>query len=285
MAMTVELRDIDFVKISRFVYETYGINLHDGKRELVKARLGKRLRDGNFRSFADYFKFVTAKEGADELIVMIDSLSTNLTSFFREDAHFHRFRQIVPEIIESSSRHSRVPRLRVWCAGCSTGEEPYSLAITLKEALNGRNTDTQILATDISTKVLKTATAGIYANGRVKGIPGSLLRKYFQIGQGKWEGHYRVKENLRGIIKFTRFNLMEVPDFKDPFDTIFCRNVMIYFDKETQKRLIDRFYNCLKEGGWLFIGHSESLTGITHRFKYIEPSVYRKELAEERPNP
>ena len=276
MAMTVELRDIDFVKISRFVYEKYGINLHDGKRELVKARLGKRLRDGNFRSFADYFKFVTAKEGADELIVMIDSLSTNLTSFFREEAHFQRFRQIVPEIIESSSRHSRVPRLRVWCAGCSTGEEPYSLAMTLKEALNGQNVYTQILATDISTKVLKTATAGIYSSERVKSIPGSLLRKYFQIGQGKWEEHYRVKEALRKIIKFTRFNLMGKPHFKDPFDTIFCRNVMIYFDKETQKRLIDSFYDCLKEGGWLFIGHSESLTGITHRFNYIEPSVYRK---------
>jgi len=275
--MTAELRDVDFVKISRFVYETYGINLHDGKKELVKARLGKRLRDGNFRSFAEYFKFVTGKDGANELIVMIDSLSTNLTSFFREEAHFHRFRKIIPEMIESPSRHSRVPRLRVWCAGCSTGEEPYSLAMTLRETLNGQNIDTQILATDISTKVLKTAMAGVYPGERVKSIPNSLLRRYFQIGQqGEWEGYYRVKKEIKDIIKFMRFNLMENPPFNNPFDAIFCRNVMIYFDKETQKKLIDRFYDCLKEGGWLFIGHSESLTGITHQFKYVEPSVYRK---------
>ena len=275
--MTAELRDIDFTKISRFVYETYGINLHAGKKELVKARLGKRLRDGNFRSFAEYFRFVTTKEGTDELIVMIDSLSTNLTSFFREEAHFHELRKIIPGMIESPSRYGRIPgRLRIWCAGCSTGEEPYSLAMTLREELNGQNIDTQILATDISTKVLKTAMAGVYPSGRVKSIPNSLLRKYFQIGQGEWEGYYRVKEEIKDIIKFMRFNLMENPPFNKPFDCIFCRNVMIYFDKETQKKLIDRFYDCLKKDGWLFIGHSESLTGMTHQFNYIEPSVYQK---------
>ncbi|WP_299979057.1 protein-glutamate O-methyltransferase CheR [Desulfobacula sp.] len=271
--MTAELRDIDFGKISRFVYEKYGINLHAGKKELVKARLGKRLRDGNFRSFAEYFRFVTKKEGADELTVMIDSLSTNLTSFFREDAHFHRFRKIIPGMAGPLSHYGR---LRIWCAGCSTGEEAYSLAMTLKEALNGQNIDTQILASDISTKVLKTAMAGVYPNERVKNIPNSLLRKYFQIGQEEWEGYYRVKKDIKDIIKFMRFNLMEKPPFNNPFDSIFCRNVMIYFDKETQEKLINRFYDCLKKDGWLFIGHSESLTGMTHPFKYVEPSVYRK---------
>lgn len=277
--MTAELRDIDFLKISRFVYEIYGINLHEGKKELVKARLGKRLRDGNFRSFAEYLRFVKKEEGKNELIVMINSLSTNLTSFFREENHFHKLRRIIPEMIGPPSRYARIPgSIRIWCAGCSTGEEPYSLAMTLSEELKAQDVNTKILATDISTKVLKTAIAGIYSKERVKNIPKILLRKYFQIGQGQWEGFYRVKKEIKGIIKFTRFNLMENPSFKEAFDAIFCRNVMIYFDKETRQKLIQRFYNCLREGGWLFIGHSESLTGINHQFKYIEPSIYLKQF-------
>ncbi|MEA3487555.1 MAG: protein-glutamate O-methyltransferase CheR [Thermodesulfobacteriota bacterium] len=271
---TSELRDIDFERISRLVYELCGINLHAGKKELVKARLNKRLREGNFRSFEQYFKYVATKEGSDELINMIDSLSTNLTSFFREEKHFHKLREILPEMAGSSSHR----RIRVWCAGCSTGEEPYSLAITLKEALKdlGQGADLKITATDISTRVLKTAVAGIYSGDRVKKIPQSLLRKYFQIGHGKWQGNYRVKKDLKNMVEFMRFNLMESPSFNDLFDIIFCRNVMIYFDKETQGKLIDRFYKCLGGKGWLFIGHSESLTGLNHSFKYIEPSVYRK---------
>ena len=272
--MVHDLREIDFEKISRLVYNLCGINLHEGKKELVKARLNKRLREGSFRSFAEYFKYVTTKGGSDELIAMIDSLSTNLTSFFREEKHFHKLHAILPEMARSSYQS----RFRIWCAGCSTGEEPYSLAITLKEVLNGRGqgADVKILATDISTRVLRTAAAGIYSSDRVKKVSGPLLRKYFQIGQGAWGGNYRVKKDLRNVVKFMRFNLMEKPSFGEPFDIIFCRNVMIYFDKETQGRLINRFYDCLREGGWLFIGHSESLTGLSHSFKYIEPSVYRK---------
>lgn len=271
-----ELRDVDFQKISRFVYELCGINLHDGKKELVKARLSKRLRSGNFSSFSQYFKFVTTQEGTDELINMIDSLSTNLTSFFREEKHFHKLREIIPGMIPSSMQRNGRAKLKIWCAGCSTGEEPYSLAISMKEMLNGHPTDMKIIATDISTRVLQTANAGIYSGDRVKKIPRELLRKYFQIGQGKWRGYYRAKQELRDIIEFIRFNLMDPPYFDELFDIIFCRNVMIYFDKQTQGMLVDRFYDCLKENGWLFVGHSESLTGLSHKFKYIEPSVYRK---------
>lgn len=276
--ITTELRDIDFVKIRSFVYDNYGINLHNGKRELVKARLSKRLRKKNFQSFADYFRFVQTKAGADELIIMIDSLSTNLTSFFREERHFHKLREIVPEIIAKASNSSRLhkPHLNLWCSASSTGEEPYSLAITLKEVVNDRDADLDILATDISTRVLKTAVAGIYAHERVKSIPHALLRKYFQIGQGKWERNYRIKKDLRKIVRFMRFNLMDKIPFTDPFDIIFCRNVMIYFDKKTQQGLVNRFYDCLKPGGWLFVSHSESLTGLHHQFKYIEPSIYLK---------
>jgi chemotaxis protein methyltransferase CheR len=275
--MACELKDIDFVKIRSLVYEQCGINLHEGKKELVKARLNKRLKQGNFNSFADYYHYVTTDEGVSELVTMIDSLSTNLTSFFREDSHFQKLREIVPNMIGTTNNGRRVSKLRLWSAGCSTGEEPYSIAIVLSEIINGNNrVDMKILATDISTKVLQTAVNSIYPKERIKNIPAHLLKKYFQIGQKDWRGHYRVKKDLRDIVKFKRFNLMEPQPLNEIFDVIFCRNVMIYFDKATQNNLVNRFYNCLKQGAYLFVGHSESLTGLTHRFRYIEPSIYRK---------
>lgn len=269
---TYELRDRDFEKIARFVHEFCGINLHDGKRELVKARLGKRLRAGKFRSFSDYFKFVMTADGTGELVAMIDSLSTNLTNFFRESSHFDRLGSIVKDMAASR----RMLKLRIWCAGCSTGEEPYTIAIVLREALSERNDDIKILATDISTRVLDMATRGIYGTNKTKNIPQPLLRKYFLRGTGSREGQYRVKDEIAGMVHFMRFNLKDRPAFKENFDIIFCRNVMIYFDTPTQQNLIDRFYGCLKEGGYLFVGHSEGLTGLKHRFRYIVPSVYRR---------
>ncbi|MBW2631890.1 MAG: protein-glutamate O-methyltransferase [Deltaproteobacteria bacterium] len=274
--MIYELRDIDYKKISRLIYEQCGINLHEGKKELVRARLGKRLREGNFKSFADYYSYVTTNEGIDELITMIDSLSTNLTSFFRENDHFRQLREVIPAMVKTDGNDYRVPKLRIWSAGCSTGEEPYSLAIALKEIIGSRNIDLKILATDISTKALRAAGEGIYPEERVKKISNSLLKKYFQIGQERWKGYYRAKRELKDTIRFRRFNLMETLPSGDLFDIIFCRNVMIYFDKETQAGLVNRFYDCLKKESYFFIGHSESLTGLTHRFKYIGPSVYRK---------
>ncbi len=273
---TYELRDIDFEKISRLVYEQCGINLHEGKKELVKARLGKRLREGKFTSFAEYYRYVTNEGGIDELIVMIDSISTNLTSFFREESHFRKLREIAPAMLAASETMHHVPYLRVWSAGCSTGEEPYSLAIMLRELTDGRKVDLKILGTDISTRALKTAAGGVYRKERVKNIPPLLLRKYFQMGQNGWSGYYRVKKEIQGCIQFMRFNLMETLPVNSLFDIIFCRNVMIYFDKETQGRVIDKFYGCLREGGYFFVGHSESLTGLKHQFQYVEPSVYRK---------
>ncbi len=272
---SIELRDIDFEKISRFVYDLCGIHLHEGKKELVKARLGKRLREGNFKSFSEYYNYVTTDEGADELIVMIDSLSTNLTSFFREGEHFRKLREIVPEMIEKLSK-SRIPRLKIWSAGCSTGEEPYSIAMTLKEMYGSNEVDIKIIATDISTKVLNTAVKGIYPAERAGNITPPLLKKYFQVGQGNWNGYYRVKKEIKDMIAFMRFNLMEAIREDDPYNIIFCRNVMIYFDKTTQESMVNKFYGCLKEGGYLFVGRSESLTGLHHQYKYVEPSVYRK---------
>ncbi len=273
---TYELRDIDFEKISRLVYEQCGINLHAGKKELVKARLSKRLREGKIKSFADYYRHVTTKEGMDELVTMLDSISTNLTSFFREQSHFRKLQEIVPVMVGMSNGGPPVSKLKAWSAGCSTGEEPYSLAMTIKEITDDRVIDLKILATDISTRVLKTAADGVYSRDKIKNIPPLLLRKYFQVGQNQWKGYYRVKRELRDTIQFRRFNLMETLSAEGLFDIIFCRNVMIYFDKETQGALIDRFYGCLKKGGYFFVGHSESLTGLRQQFQYIEPSVYRK---------
>jgi chemotaxis protein methyltransferase CheR len=272
---TYDLRPVDFERISKLVYQHCGINLHDGKKELVKARLGKRLREGSFESFSEYYQFITTDEGTDELVAMIDSISTNLTYFFREESHFQTLQKILASLPHTKDQKRSVIMYKIWSAGCSTGEEPYSLAMTLKECLNGTDR-VMVMATDISTRVLKTAENGIYAEEKIKILPSSLVKKYFQIGSGRWTGSYRVKKDLRDIVKFTRFNLMEQPSSEFSFDAIFCRNVMIYFDKQTQGTLVNRFYSCLQKGGYFFIGHSESLTGLNHAFKYIEPSVYRK---------
>jgi chemotaxis protein methyltransferase CheR len=242
---------------------------------LVKARLGKRLREGNFESFSDYHQFITSDEGTDELVAMIDSISTNLTYFFREESHFQKLRGILADIANTQDQRGSTLLFKIWSAGCSTGEEPYSLAMTLKECLNGAGR-VRVVATDISTRVLKVAMNGIYSEEKIKNLPLPLVKKYLQIGSGRWTGSYRVKKSLRDTVEFTRFNLMEQPPPEFSFDVIFCRNVMIYFDKLTQGMLVNRFYNCLQKGGYFFIGHSESLTGLNHAFKYIEPSVYRK---------
>lgn len=275
MIASAELRDLDFEKISRLVYDLCGINLHDGKKELVRARLGKRLREGGFRSFSEYYRHVTTEEGREELIAMIDSVSTNLTYFFREESHFRRLRQVMQTMGGTDSKKREA--LRIWSAGCSSGEEPYSLAITAMESLDGRTArDVRILATDISTRVVRKAVSGMYPREKFQKVPADLIRKYFQYGCGQWEGYYRVRKEIRDLVTFSRFNLMDPfpPDFQ--FNFIFCRNVMIYFDKKTQEMLVNKFYHCLREDGYFFVGHSESLTGLSHPFKYIEPSVYRR---------
>lgn len=271
-----ELKDSDFEKISSLVYQKCGINLHGGKKELVSARLGKRLREGGFRSFSDYYSYATSDAGADELVRMIDSLSTNLTYFFREESHFAKLSTLLPVFWENAAKQRSDPKLLVWCAGCSTGEEPYSVAMTARETLKERAEKVKILATDISTKVIGHAEDGVYPVEKVKKIPPALLNKYFQRGSGKLNSQLRVKKEIRDMIRFKLFNLMHPPPSDVLFDVIFCRNVMIYFDKPTQQKLVENFFNSLRKGGYFFIGHSESLTSLTHAFKYVEPSVYKK---------
>jgi chemotaxis protein methyltransferase CheR len=276
--ISAELKDIDYERISRLVYDQCGINLHEGKKELVKARLGKRLREGNFKSFGEYFRYVTTDDRTAELISMIDSLSTNLTYFFREESHFQKLRTMMKLLAKNSTQEGLSEKLRIWSAGCSTGEEPYSLAMTVCESVNGLSGDVKIMATDISTRVLQTANEGIFPKERLKNVPPAILKKYFQMGSGSNEGQFRIKKNIRDMVQFSRFNLMDTPPPNYRFDIIFCRNVMIYFDKATQGALVSRFHQCLNRGGHLFVGHSESLTGLSHQLRYIEPSVYRKQV-------
>ncbi len=271
-----ELKERDFEKISRLVYQISGINLHEGKKELVSARLGKRLREGGFKSFADYYRYVASDEGIDEIVKMIDAVSTNLTSFFREESHFTKFSELLRFFAEKAVHEAHPLKLLIWSAGCSTGEEPYSLAIVVRESITNESVQVKLLATDISTGVIHTAKEGIYSMDKVKNIPQFLLNRYFQKGSGKWDGYVRIKNELRDMIHFKVFNLMQSPPSKPKFDFIFCRNVMIYFDIPTRQRIVDNFYNALNAGGYFFIGHSESLTGINHSFKYVEPSVYKK---------
>lgn len=273
----VALSDADFRKVSELVYEHCGINLHAGKKELVRARLAKRLREGRFRTFAEYIQHVLNDQTGQEFSALVDSLSTNLTKFFRENQHFEYVRtQLLPGIIASKQR-SGVSRIRAWSAGCSSGEEPYSIAITLLEGIQGQGRwDVKVLATDVSTRILERAKKGIYDKDRIDPIPLPLRNRYLTRRREGTKEVYEVGPALRERIIFRYLNLMEDWPIKGPLDFIFCRNVMIYFDKPTQERLVNRFYDLLGSGGVLFTGHSESLTGIEHAFKYVQPTIYLK---------
>lgn len=270
-----ELRDTEFNYIRKLVYDECGINLHDGKKELVRSRLSKRFRELNVEDFSAYRSLLENRSNSEEIIGLLNAISTNLTSFFRERKHF--------DFLEQKGLHKLVNQLgqdrtiNVWSAGCSTGEEPYTLAMVLDEWLDSyRGINFRITATDISTDVLKKAASGIYEINKVSGIDTPTLRKYFQKGTGRQAGFARVKKNLKQKITFMRFNLMERYSYDTLYDFIFCRNVMIYFEKQTQAMVVNKFYDVLKPGGFLFVGHSESLMNIPHKFKYLEPTIYEK---------
>ncbi len=270
------LTDGQFEAISTLVGKLCGINLHQGKKELVKARLTKRLRRLGLADFDDYIEYIRSDQSGDELISMLDALCTNLTHFFREEQHFQYLGgQVLPQLAAKAAGSAR--KLRIWSAGCSSGEEAYSIAITVAENLpNLLLWDVGILATDLSSSAMKIARKGIYDAKRLGTVHPEWWTKYFDILDSSPRRLYRVKNSLRSMMHFDRLNLMEPWPMRDPFDVIFCRNVMIYFDKQTQAKLIDRFWHLLSPGGTLFIGHSESLAGIQHRFRYVQPTVYER---------
>ena len=269
------LTEEQFRKISDLVYDYCGINLHDGKKELVRARLAKRLRMLRIKTFDDYLRYALEDSSGREFTHLIDALSTNLTSFFREQQHFDHLRQHFYPALLVRKRACKKFRIRAWSAGCSSGEEPYSIAISLLEALAGQgHWDAKILATDLSTEVLARAKAGLYEAQRVAPMTPQQKQRYL-IRRDR-DKTYEVAPAVRAMVLFGRLNLMETWPVRGPVDFIFCRNVMIYFDKPTQQKLVQRFYDLLDSQGLLFTGHSESLTGIEHQFKYVQPTIYAK---------
>jgi len=265
------LRPHEFEAIRKLAYEKFGLDLRRGKEQLVSARLGKRMRDGGFSSFEQYYQHVLGDPSGDAMIGMIDALATNHTSFLRETPHFDFLRQEVLPALRAR------PRIDVWSAACSTGEEPYSLAFTLAdqwgiEALR----KVHIWATDISTKALTAAKNAVYPTERFSTVPPAWLRQYLLRGEGRWTGYYRIKPEVRSCVETGRLNLIEPLPPGNQFPLIFCRNVMIYFDKPTQEGLVGRLASRLEPGGYLMIGHAESLTGVRHPLTYVRPAIYRK---------
>ncbi len=272
------LTEAQFGKIKTLVKDICGISLGSGKKELVKARLNKRLRALGLANYDEYIKFLRNDRAGNELTSMLDAISTNLTSFFREADHFEYLGQKVLKRMAADAAAGKAEnRLRIWSAGCSSGEEPYSIAITVCDNIpNLKVWDVAILATDLSTRVLDRAKEGVYTAERIKTVNPQLRGRCFRCIQSRPDRIYQVNETLRSLMHFSRLNLMGDWPMRGSFDVIFCRNVMIYFDKPTQGRLVERFWEILAPGGTLFIGHSESLTSLRHRFRYIQPTVYEK---------
>lgn len=269
MMKPAQMTQTQFEKFCDRVYGLCGINLKKGKEELVHSRLIKRLNALKLDSFEQYFKYLDNDRQGLEIVSMIDTLTTNKTSFFREIQHFTFLReQILPKL--------STKKLRIWSAACSSGEEPYSIAILLAETLpNFKNWDIKILATDISTKVLTKAKEAVYDVDALEPVPKDLQKKYFTkvdpLGKS-----WKIAPELSNLVSLGRLNLMDNFPMRGPFDVIFCRNAMIYFDKPTQENLVGRFYNLIAPGGYLMVGHSESLTGANHQFRYIQPATYQK---------
>lgn len=266
--------DRDFEFIRGLVTARTGISLGDHKRQLVYGRLSRRLRQLRLQSFAEYCDRLQADTDG-ELIELVNAITTNLTSFFREAHHFEYLRKkLLPALFECKARERR---LRIWSAGCSTGEEPYSLAMVLAETVPpGCGWDVKVLATDIDSNVLATAAAGVYPFERVASLAEPRLKRWFQQGTGAQHGKVKVNAALQELIAFRELNLMETWPMRGPFDAVFCRNVVIYFDKPTQRALFARFADILTNDGHLFVGHSESLFQVSDRFELIGQTVYRK---------
>ncbi len=267
-----DLKTKDFEAISLILYRYSGIRLIAGKEQLVRSRLVKRLRALGISSFCDYLDYVRKDHTLKELSLMIDSLTTNKTSFFRENQHFQYMREtIIPDI------QKRNGGIRVWSAGCSSGEEPYTIAMILREEwLPRQNSDIRILATDISSRMLEKARIAEYEKETVQDVPARYLARYFSSAGADSSPVYRLNDRIKKMVHFARLNLMDMWPMRGPFDAIFCRNVMIYFDSDTQKRLVQRFHDILVPGGYLLIGHSESLVSNSYGFRYIRPATYKK---------
>ena len=271
--LSPECTDRDLAAIVRMVYESSGITLHAGKRALVSARLQKRLRQTGAASFRDYVKLLQRDVSGEEMTAMVDAITTNHTSFFREPQHFDFLAQtVMPALGERSGK----PILG-WSAACSTGEEAYTVAITACQALgDAASRRVRLLASDISSKAIVRAAGGVYRSERTADMPRHLVLKYFQKATSPQSGVLQVTPSVRQMIEFRRLNLLQPAPPGPPFDFIFCRNVMIYFDRAAQQRVIESLEARLARGGYLFISHSESLNGLRHGLSWVAAAIYRR---------
>jgi chemotaxis protein methyltransferase CheR len=261
-----------FKKFAALIYDKSGITLNDNKEALVSSRIAKRMRVLGLAGHGDYLQYVLNDRTGEEIVNMLDVISTNVTHFFREAEHFTFVEEKMAGWLKNGQQ-----KFTFWSAGCSSGEEPYTLAMVLREVTRGFPVDVRILATDISTRILAQSKRGEYDAKKVESVPVRFRDRYFEKEGYGISANYRVKEILRSFITFKRLNFSVVPfPMKGPMDIIFCRNVMIYFDNPVRVNLLGEFHRLLKPGGFLFVGHAESLTGMLGGFKAVKPSVYVK---------
>jgi chemotaxis protein methyltransferase CheR len=270
------ISDQEFGQLRDLIQARFGINLTEQKRSLLVGRLQKLMRQLNLATFSSYYEYLSNDKTEGTLSELVDLVSTNHTYFNREKDHFDYFSAIaLPKVVAKLKKENRKD-LRIWCAGCSTGEEPYTLLMLMMEYLGAdySSWDAGILATDISDRALTIARCGTYANDRVMQLPDPLRKKYF-IRAG--DGEMAVVDNIKKEATFRRFNLMNTSfPFKKPFQMIFCRNVMIYFDQPTREALVSRYHQHTEPGGYLFIGHSETLGRTQSLYRYLKPALYQK---------
>lgn len=266
----IQITDKEFQTIVSFVYKNYGIELSK-KRQLIEGRLSYTLKAKGFTNFGQYFDMIMSDKGNDEMQTFLNKITTNHSYFARENDHFDFLSKVALPYLEKTRRND----LRIWSAGCSSGQEAYNIAMVIDQYFGSRkpNWDTTILATDISTNVLTKAKQGIYSPDNLNGMPPQWLKQYFSKLPN---GDFQVSEKIRNEVVFKISNLMEPFVFKKPFDIIFCRNVMIYFDNETTQKTIEKFYNATAPGGYFFIGHSESVDRNRTQYTYLQPAIYQK---------
>lgn len=268
----IPMTDRDFVRIQEIAYRHTGILLTEEKKSLVYGRLLRRVRQLNLAGFAEYCDLI-ARESKEEKVEFINAVTTNLTSFFRESYHFSHLKQeVVPALIDAKNQNKKI---RIWSAGCSTGEEPYSIAMVLKTFRVLYDWDVKIFATDLDWKVVNEAQAGVYSMDKARSIPSEY---HHLLDFDKQKSTLKIKDEVRDLVSFRQLNLLDAWTLVGPIDLIFCRNVIIYFDKQTQQKLFDRFANILVTQGHLYLGHSESMLGATNRFKLLGRTIYQKLL-------
>lgn len=269
----------EFKLFSSMIYSATGIKMPPVKRLMLTSRLSKRIKVLKMKSFNEYYDYICSPAGmAGEYHRMIDAVTTNKTDFFRESGHFSILsNRVLPELSETARFRQGNP-INIWSAGCSTGEEPYTIAMVASDFFSDNRTSVSILATDISTKVLNTAVNGVYTEPAIKPVPLPLKKKYILRGKGDKQGLFRISPEIRKMVNFRKLNLMDRRfNLGVDMDIVFCRNVIIYFDRPTQAELFDKFYEIIVPGGYLFIGSSETLHGLNEKFVPAGPTIYRKQ--------